>query len=502
MQLRPSQIPPEVVRVTEGLEKAGFEAWVVGGCVRDLLLGRTPKDWDVTTNATPEEVQAAFPHTYYTNEFGTVGVVNDPPAGGQAIDESLKVIEVTPYRLEGKYSDARRPDSVQFSRHIEDDLKRRDFTINALAYSPTKGHLPAGKAGLLDLYGGIKDMDARLVRAVGDPKERFEEDALRIMRAVRLCAELDFALEPRTRAAMRDSAAQLGKISKERIRDEFVRILLSPNIKKALILSHELGILQYIAPELQEGIGIAQNQAHSFDVFEHNLRTAQHAADKDWGFIIRLAGLFHDVGKPKARRWSDDKKDWTFHGHEVVGTRMAKKILENLKFPRETIDKATSLVRWHMFFSDPAVVTLSAVRRIVANVGKEHIWDLVNLRICDRIGTGRPKEQPFRLRKYQAMIEQAMRDPISVGMLAIDGRKVMALGEKPGPRIGWTLHALLEEVLEDPAKNTAEYLEGRTGELLLMPDKELRTIGEEAKEIKALAEEAEIKDIQKKYFVN
>jgi len=497
MQLRPSQIPPEVVRVTEGLEKAGFEAWIVGGCVRDLLLGRTPKDWDVTTNATPEEVQAVFPHTYYTNEFGTVGVVND-----DTTDESLKVVEVTPYRLEGKYSDARRPDSVQFSRHIEDDLKRRDFTINALAYSPTKPGSPTGKGHLLDLYGGIKDMNARLVRAVGDPKERFEEDALRIMRAVRLCAELDFALEPRTRAAMRDSAAQLGKISKERIRDEFVRILLSPNIKKALILSHELGILQYIAPELQEGIGIAQNQAHSFDVFEHNLRTAQHAADKDWGFIIRLAGLFHDVGKPKARRWSDDKKDWTFHGHEVVGTRMAKKILENLKFPRETIDKATSLVRWHMFFSDPAVVTLSAVRRIVANVGKEHIWDLVNLRICDRIGTGRPKEQPFRLRKYQAMIEQAMRDPISVGMLAIDGRKVMALGEKPGPRIGWTLHALLEEVLEDPAKNTAEYLEGRTGELLLMPDKELRTIGEEAKEIKALAEEAEIKDIQKKYFVN
>src|SRR3989338_8882952 len=181
MQIRPSQIPPEVVRVTESLEKAGFEAWIVGGCVRDLLLGRTPKDWDVTTNATPEEVQAAFPHTYYTNEFGTVGVVNDPPAGGQAIDESLKVIEVTPYRLEGKYSDARRPDSVQFSRHIEDDLKRRDFTINALAYSPTKGHLPAGKAGLLDLYGGIKDMDARLVRAVGGPEGGFEEGALRGM---------------------------------------------------------------------------------------------------------------------------------------------------------------------------------------------------------------------------------------------------------------------------------------------------------------------------------
>ena len=490
MQISPSKIPPEVVRVTEGLEKAGFEAWIVGGCVRDLLLGRTPKDWDVTTNASPEQIQATFEHTFYTNEFGTVGVVND-----EAADERLKVVEVTPYRLEGKYSDTRRPDSVEFSQNIADDLKRRDFTVNALAYNTSKGQL-------LDPYEGIKDMGTRWIRAVGEPKERFDEDALRIMRAVRIAAELDFTIEPKTEAAIGESAAQLEKISKERIRDEFVRILNSSQPMKALILSHKLGILKYIAPELEAGIGVAQNQAHSFDVFEHNIRSAQHAADKDWSLIVRLSALFHDVGKPKSRRWSDEKKDWTFHGHEVVGARMTKKILENLKFSRETIEKATSLVRWHMFFSDPEKVTLSAVRRIVANVGKEHIWDLINLRICDRIGTGRPKEQPFRLRKYQAMIEQAMRDPISVGMLQIDGRKVMELGEKPGPRIGWTLHALLEEVLEDPARNTAEYLEKRAGELLEMPDKELRTIGEEAKEAKDVAEEAEIKDIQKKYFVN
>ena len=497
MQIRPSQIPPEVVWVTEELEKAGFEAWIVGGCVRDLLLGRTPKDWDVTTNATPEQIQTAFPHTYYTNEFGTVGVVND-----DATDEWLKVVEVTPYRLEGKYSDARRPDSVEFSQNIEDDLKRRDFTINALAYSAHQPGSPTGKGQLLDPYDGIKDMGGRWIRAVGEPRERFDEDALRIMRAVRLSAELDFTLEPTTGAALLESAPQLEKISKERIRDEFVRILESAQPMKALVLSHKLGILQYIAPELEQGIGVEQNQAHSFDVFEHNLRSTQHAADKDWNFIVRLSALFHDVGKPKSRRWSDEKRDWTFHGHDVVGARMTKKILEGLKFPRETIEKATSLVRWHMFFSDPEKVTLSAVRRIVANVGREHIWDLVNLRICDRIGTGRPKEQPFRLRKYQAMIEQAMRDPISVGMLQIDGRRIIELGQKPGPRIGWALHALLEEVLEDPAKNTAEYLEGRAGELLQLSDKELRIIGEQAKETKEVAEEAEIKDIHKKYFVD
>jgi tRNA nucleotidyltransferase (CCA-adding enzyme) len=483
-------VPPEVTRVTEGLEKAGFEAYIVGGCVRDLFLGRTPKDWDVTTNATPEDIQRLFENTYYTNEFGTVGVVNDA-----ATDERLKVVEVTPYRLEGKYSDARRPDSVEFSQNIHDDLKRRDFTINALAYSPTKGEL-------LDLYLGLKDLSSRVIRAVGEPKERFAEDALRILRAVRIGAELGFSIDQKTEEAMAACADQLAKISKERIRDELVRIIASPQPMAALVFSHKIGILQYVLPELEQGIGVEQNQAHSFDVFEHNLRALQHAADKEWPLLVRLAALLHDIGKPKSRRWSDEKRDWTFHGHEVVGARMAKKMLEDLKFPRETVQEVTNLVRWHMFFSDPDKVTLSAVRRIVANVGKERIWDLINLRICDRIGTGRPKEQPFRLRKYQAMIEQAMRDPISVGMLAIDGKGIMALGEKPGPRIGWTLHALLEEVLEDPARNTTEYMQQRATELLQMSDGDLSSLGEGGKEKKQAAEDAEVKDIKKKYFVD
>jgi hypothetical protein len=210
----------------------------------------------------------------------------------------------------------------------------------------------------------------------------------------------------------------------------------------------------------------------------------------------------HDIGKPKSRRRSEEKGDWTFHGHEVIGAKMAKKLLENLKFSRETTEKVVSLVRWHMFFSDPEKITLSAVRRIVRNVGKEHIWDLINLRICDRIGTGRPKEQPFRLRKYQSMIEQAMRDPISVGMLALDGKKLMDVTrEKPGPRLGWMLHALLEEVLEDPTLNTFETLEKRALELAKLPDEALRAAGEAGKERKEEEEGAAVKDIQKKYFV-
>lgn len=463
---------------------------MVGGCIRDLLIGKKPKDWDITTSANPEQIQGLFENTFYTNDFGTVGIVTESP------DETLKVIEATPYRLEGKYSDARRPDNVIFSTKLEDDLKRRDFTINALAYSPSKNEL-------VDLYGGIKDIKDTIVRAVGDPDERFAEDALRILRAIRISAELNFFIEEATREAMAKNASQLGKISKERIRDEFVRILNSPKPMKALLLAQNIGVLRYIAPDIEQGIGVAQNQAHSYDVFEHNLRSLQHAADKDWSFEVRLAALFHDVGKPKARRWSDEKGDWTFHGHDVVGARIVKKALEDLHFSRETIEKTEKLVRWHMFFSDPDKVTLSAVRRVITNVSRENIEDLVQLRICDRIGTGRPKEQPFRLRKYHSMIEQALRDPISVGMLAIDGKGVMDIThEAPGPRIGWILHALLELVLDDADLNTKEFLEKKTLELAKLPDAKLRALGEEGKEKKDAAEEADIQEIRKKHFVD
>ncbi len=490
-------IPPEVSRVTGKLQGSGFEAWVVGGCVRDLFLQKTPKDWDITTNATPQEIQALFENTFYTNEFGTVGVVNDdvsPETHGDRAD-SLKVVEVTPYRTEGQYTDARRPDHVAFSHNLDDDLTRRDFTINAMVYDPTTGEIR-------DNFGGIKDLKEGILRAVGNPEERFGEDALRILRAVRIAAEHNFVIEPATKEAMRKCAGQLAKISKERVRDEFVKILNSRQPMQALQLAQGLNILKYIAPDLEEGIGIDQNQAHSFDVFEHNIRSLQHAADKNWPFIIRLAALFHDIGKPKSRRWSEEKKDWTFHGHDVIGARIAKKALETLKFSRETIDTVVTLVRWHMFFSDPDKITLSAVRRIIVNVGPENIENLINLRICDRIGTGRPKEQPFRLRKYQAMIEQALRDPISVAMLKIDGKRLMDVThETPGPRLGWMLHALLEEVLDNPEKNTETYLENQALELSKLKDTELRALGQEGKERRDDAEQESVKEIEKKFHV-
>lgn len=485
-----SDIPKEVQHVADTLESRGFEAHLVGGCVRDLLIGKQPKDWDITTNANPLEIESLFSETFMNNDFGTVGVVNE-----ETDDERLKVVEVTPYRTESEYSDARRPDSVEFGVSLEEDLKRRDFTVNAIAY-----RLKEEK--IIDLFDGEADIREKRLRAVGEASARFREDALRMMRAVRLAVELDFVIESETMAAIAENSNNLSRISKERVRDEFTRILNSKQPMQGIIFLEKLNLLEHVAPDLLRGIGVEQNQAHAFDVYEHLLRTMQHAADKDWDFDIRLAGLFHDISKPETRRWSKEKNDWTFHGHEVVGAKITKKALQELKFPREKIQRIVTLVRWHMFFSDPDEVTLSAVRRTIANVGQENIWDLLKLRRCDRIGTGRPKEQPFRLRKYMAMVEEALRDPISVKMLKINGDRIMEMtGEKPSKKLGDVLHALLEEVLDDPGKNTAEYLENRATELLKLPEEELTKLGSAGKEKQAAEESAAIRELQKKHKV-
>jgi tRNA nucleotidyltransferase (CCA-adding enzyme) len=479
-------VPEEVASVSKKLRKAGFEAYLVGGCVRDLILNRDPKDWDLTTNATPEDIQAVFPESFYENTFGTVGIKT------QSKDPRLSIIEVTPYRTESDYSDKRRPDFVSFGKTIEEDLARRDFTINAIAYDESKGQI-------LDPYKGQKDIELRLLRTVGVASDRFEEDALRLLRAIRFISELEFTLDGETAAAIQLKAKNLTHISRERIRDEFVKILESKQPMLGLVISQQLGILEYISPVLTEGIGIEQNQAHSYDVFGHLLRSLQHAADKDWDLDLRIAALFHDVAKPKVRQWSLEKNDWTFHGHEVVGAKMTKHALSELKFSRERIDKITNLVRWHMFFSDPDQITLSAVRRMIQNVGKENIEDLLNLRICDRIGTGRPKEQPFRFRKYKAMVEQALRDPISVKMLKTNGEHIMKnFHVEPGPTIGYLLNTLLEEVIENPLYNETEYLDKRTKELLGIDFNELKKLGESGKVRKEALEQEEIKKILRK----
>lgn len=494
LEAKTNAIPAEVVAVVETLEKGGYQAYLVGGCARDLFLGRPPRDWDVTTNATPEQIQGLFPKTVYENAFGTVAVINE-----QTEDQTLKVVEVTPYRLESGYSDRRHPDKITFSSKLEDDLQRRDFTVNSIAISLSDGAIK----DIVDLYGGIKDIRDKVIKTVGNPRDRFSEDALRMMRAVRLSVELGFSIDAQTLMAIKSLSALIEAISIERVRDEFERIIRSKEPKTGLEILHETSILKHILPELERGVGVEQNQAHSYDVWEHLLRSLQHAADKGWGLDIRLAALFHDIAKPQTRKFSRETNQYTFYGHEVFGSRETRKILERMRFPRALTEKVVKMVRWHMFFSDTEQISLSAVRRMIVNVGRENIWDLMNLRICDRIGTGRPKENPYRLRKYHAMIDEALRDPISVSMLKIDGKRLMEVcAVPPGPIIGNILHALFAEIIEDPRLNTPEYLEKRAIELKSLPEKDLAMLGEKGRNRKEDEDEKDIEKIRSKHHVS
>ena len=491
-----NKIPKEVISVLAVLQSAKFVAFLVGGCVRDLMMGNNPKDYDVTTNATPEEIIALFPKTFYENTYGTVGVVTcGEDLGTVCSDESVKIVEVTPYRLESDYTDSRHPDEVEWSKSIEDDLKRRDFTVNAMAYNPISGEV-------VDLFNGQNDLRDKILRAVGDPDKRFQEDALRLMRAVRFVCQLDFDLDSVTRESLERNSGLLKNISRERVRDEFIKTINTDFIMRGVVLMRDLNILQFVVPELLRGIGVMQNQAHSFDVWEHNLRTAQHAADKKWPLHIRLSALFHDISKPETRRFSKEKNDYTFYGHDVVGGRVSREIMERLKFPKDISETVVTLVRWHMFFSDTEQITLSAVRRLISNVGKDNIWDLINLRICDRIGTGRPKEEPYRLRMYESMVKQALEDPISLKMLKTDGVRIMSVTqETPGPKVGYILHALFNEVLEEPARNTEEYLDNRAKELVLLSVEELKELGKQGKDVMEEKNIEKVKEIRKQFKV-
>ena len=492
------QIPETILEDLKTLSKAGFEAYLVGGCVRDLMLHKKPKDWDIATNATPEEIQELFTKTVYENSFGTVAIVHE-----DCEDETLKIVEITPYRLESQYSDKRHPDSVEFTKDIREDLKRRDFTVNAMAIDIVSHET-------IDPFSGQEDLKNGLIKAVGDPDERFKEDALRILRAVRLTTQLSarggpasgWKISPETEKSIKKHVDLLDVIAKERIKDEFVKIIMSEKPSVGIEKMRELGILKYVIPELEDGYGIEQGRSHKFDVWKHNLGSLDHAAKKEYPLEIRLSALLHDIGKPVSRRKDNEKNIWTFYGHEVVGAKITAKVLSRLKFPKKTINLVTKFVRYHLFFSDTEKITLSAVRRTIRNMGPDHIWDLMKVRFCDRIGMGRPKESPYRLRKYESMIEEAMRSPLSVTMLNIDGNKIVEiLGGKPGPKVGQILHILLEETIDNPEQNNKGWLEKRAGELGKLSEKELKTMGEKAKGKKEELEESEIEEIRKKWWV-
>ncbi|OHA63037.1 MAG: hypothetical protein A2748_01980 [Candidatus Wildermuthbacteria bacterium RIFCSPHIGHO2_01_FULL_45_20] len=484
------QIPREVSGVLQGLQDAGFEAFIVGGCVRDLLLGRTPEDWDVTTNARPEEIQKIFLQSFYENRFFTVTV----QTGSE--EEKLKEIEVTTYRADVNYRDRRRPEEVKYAETLEEDLSRRDFTMNAIALAQTSD----GKEKIVDPFEGQKDLEKRLVCAVGMPAERFQEDALRMMRAARFATALDFEIEPATKLAIQEHAGLLGEISGERIRDELAKMIMAERAVEGIELLRELKLLRYIMPELEEGCGVGQNKHHKYDVWEHNLYSLKYAVQQQWSLQVRLASLLHDAGKPRVKQ--GEGQNCTFYNHEVVGANMARDILNRLKFPKKDAEKITRLIRYHMFYYNVDEVTESSVRRLIRNLGPEHIGDLLKVRMADRIGSGVPKAVPYKLRHWQYLIEKVSQDPISASMLKINGEDVMKVGQlQPSPTVGQVLSALLGEVLDDPKKNAKEYLESRAKELVVLSAEELEKLAAKGREEKEEVEQEREKETKEKYWV-
>ncbi|OGM89565.1 hypothetical protein A3J77_01055 [Candidatus Wolfebacteria bacterium RBG_13_41_7] len=496
-------IPEEIINIAGKLEKAKFKAYLVGGCVRDILIaaqggeprqgrGCEPKDWDIATNAKPEETQKIFKDSVYENNFGTVGVKT------RSEKESLKIVEITTFRLESEYTDKRHPDGVKFAKTIEEDLGRRDFTINAMALEIS--NLKSKISNLVDPFGGQKDLGNKLIRAVGNADERFNEDALRLMRAVRFAAELDFSIEQKTFEAIEKRAGLLEIIAKERIRDEFIKIVMASEAARGILLLEKLGLLKYILPELCEGIDVAQNLHHIYTVFEHHIKSLDYAAKQNYSLEVRLTALLHDLGKPKTKY--GEGYNATFHGHEMASAKMAVRALERLKFSKDTIEKVFHLVRYHMFYYNVGEVSEAGVRRFLARVGPENVNDLLKIREADRIGSGTPKAIPYKNRHLLFMIEKVKTDPISPKMLKVDGSAVMKIaGIEPGPKVGQILAILLEEVLDDPAKNIKKDLELRIKNLAKLSEKELIVLAKAARGKKEEFEVGAEEEMKKKYYV-
>ena len=481
-------IPQPVVDICTKLTTAGFEAFIVGGCVRDMLLDREPKDWDVTTNALPEHVQTLFPDHVYENTFGTVGIKVPRFHPKTPVVYEHDIIEVTTYRTETGYSDSRRPDHVTFVTSLTEDLARRDFTMNAIAaaINTTTDVDSLTSLTLTDPFFGQADLAKRVIRAVGDPGTRFDEDALRMMRAIRFVSELrdpqeksvdkNWHIDLATLTAIKERAFRLNYISMERIRDELSRIILSPSPAYGIELLETTGLLKYILPELEEGIGVGQNLHHIYTVWEHNLKALETCPSTK--LPVRLAALLHDVGKPRTKVGNGLHS--TFYNHDHVGARMTKIILARLKYSREIIDLATLLVDNHLFYYNVGEVTEASVRRLVKRVGLENMPDLMAVRIGDRLGSGVPKAKPYKLRHLEYLIDKVSSDPLSVKMLKINGQDLMQeLKIAPGPMIGAILDVLLAEVLEDPAINTKEILLLRSQVLMKHDLEKLRTLAKE-----------------------
>lgn len=481
------KIPDKIREISKKIKSEGYQAFVVGGSVRDMLLGKDPQDWDMTTNADPEEIERIFEKSYSDNSFGTVTVLTGSKK------DSLKEVEITPYRTEENYRDGRHPEKIEWAETIEEDLSRRDFTINALA-------LDVDTKEIKDLFNGKKDIEQKVIRTVGDPQKRFSEDALRMMRAVRLATTLGFTIEKKTKEAIKKNSSSLKKISNERIRDELLKIVMSKNADEGMDKLKELGLLKYIIPELDKACGVDQNKHHIYDCYRHSVLALKYAAENDYNMHVRMASLLHDIAKPTVKEGEGEEA--TFYNHEVVGAKMAEKILKRLKFPKKDIKKIKKLVRYHLFYYNVGEVSESSVRRLVRRVGRENTDDLIKVRKADRIGSGVPKAEPYKLRHLQYVMEKISQDPISTEMLDINGNEVIdILNISPGPEVGNILDILLATVLSDPEKNKKEILKKEVERIKEMNKDQLEKMAEAAKEYIEKVETKRDEMTKKKYWV-
>ncbi|MFH1183215.1 MAG: HD domain-containing protein [Candidatus Moraniibacteriota bacterium] len=564
-------IPKPVIEIAKELVKNNHAAYLVGGGLRDLLLGFPVKDWDIATSAKPLEITKAFPDSFYNNKFGTVGVKVDLDSA------KSNVVEITTFRKESQYSDARHPDKIIFAKSVTEDLKRRDFTVNALALNlrayldvktrkileeflkrvsrseeiisfektiiPGNDNLGPGIQGekdvlvwikempflgfgkypdypvprveiptkvaeslkdiIIDNFSGLEDLSGNLIRAVGDPRKRFQEDALRLIRAVRFSVELGFKIEKKTAEAIKQNSQLLGRISKERIRDEFSRIILSNWPAEGVAMLHQLGLLREVVPTLTEGVGVGQNWHHIYPVFEHALLALKFCFSEE--LEIRLAALLHDVAKPRVKGVGKTGQA-TFYNHEVVGERITRQTLSRLCFSSTVVDETSQLVRYHMFNYDPALHNESTVRRLLHRVGGiGRMKKLLILRIADRLGSGCKKGEVYKLRKLKYLIDKVSRDPISLKQLKVNGKDIMAkLNIKPSPQIGWLLEIMLAEIIRNPKENQEARLLKLAETLWLMEKQKPGTLATRQAKAKEFLEgkirEEDI-EIQEKYRV-
>ena len=432
------QLPEKVKFIIDTIMEAGYEAYAVGGCIRDFILGRTPDDWDITTSAKPDQVKALFPRTIDTGiQHGTVTVMLDKEG-----------FEVTTYRIDGEYEDGRHPKEVTFTANLVEDLKRRDFTINAMAYND--------KAGLVDAFEGMRDIEKKVIRCVGDPMQRFTEDALRLMRAVRFSAQLGYEIEEKTLDAMRELSPNLVHISAERIQSELIKLVISPHPEK-LRIAYETGITKIILPEFDACMETEQNNPHHcYSVGEHTLRAMQEIrADK----VLRLAMLFHDIGKPGTLTL-DEEGIVHFHGHPALSEKMTRDILKRLKFDNDTIYMTTNLVRYHDYDVEPGP---KYVRRAIMKIGEDVFPLLFDIKLADIKAQSAymRKEKVERLEAVRQVYEEvvAQKQCVSLKTLAVTGKDLMReIGMQPGPEIGLILKKLLDLVIEDPSLNEKEIL--------------------------------------------